>query len=941
MIKQFLTAAVFALSAAVLCDDNIVNAYYFKPALSYYDTTVKWRCGKNQQFTVKDGIMTLAPDKNSDSARASLSLSCDYSTADTLAVSFLYRSKGKNSISISFYNPEKRLQNRECVIPDSAEWKQFSQSVPFDRDAYSSGLSFHVTGKETFLEVKDLIVTENEPAGGDGKPLMLSGRECKAIFYCKSDESATYYDRRAARILRYCLAKTGGRLIPIVETKSDSDYSGEGIFVGKAAEKTGLLSRKELDGIREGGYAMRCSDGRLAIAGARPSGTAYGAVEFLKRVGIRYLAQNQFSFPQSEKIEPENFTESRNPAVPMRELSYRVGTPELYGYTSHDEFADFSFMGGHRGNCHSMLSVIPLKEFQDVKPDFFAMGSDGKRMHTNNGIKPYKVQYCLSNTKLHELAASRIIELMKADPYARYFYLFPGDGGDSYCKCKSCEALGSTTDRLLVFINAVAEITGKIYPDKYIMTLAYVDSCVPPVSQKPRENVLVLYTPYTSETWGSHLIFQHAANKTGLRHMAEWEKLCQANLGAFTYPSSCSESQNIWPAFQANYEFSKHFAEKGYRGVAYCGLVPTQAGGGLFQMNSFTDLQLKILAEVLCNPDYDIEKGIREYMDSYFGPASQSMYKYFSRIRRFPKETDWEQNTEKRMRGVITPEFASECLQYLDEAEKAAGNDARIRRNVIKEKYAMLWSDLSDNCRGRGKVGKNTFPVFAKRLAEFAKIAKELDSPYFGYTNVKQWFWDVAMLDVKDTPYWYNEPVIGELIRDPEKTIGATLPITQEKSDGGYVINAKGMFGGEGSNSSWFRADRIFMKILRRQSSTFGTVQFMLKLPETPKDAVTLKIYGIDNEKPEPSRMELIVNEKSIYQGNAPWEKNRWSEKDFIIPAGLLQQGENIFTIMNITPDTEKDGEGGANFVAKRNYTWGWFALGNARFIMPDTKKIR
>ena len=124
------------------------------------------------------------------------------------------------------------------------------------------------------------------------------------------------------------------------------------------------------------------------------------------------------------------------------------------------------------------------------------------------------------------------------------------------------------------------------------------------------------------------------------------------------------------------------------------------------------------------------------------------------------------------------------------------------------------------------------------------------------------------------------------------------------------------------------------MKILRRPSSGLGQVQLSVRLAQALTDKAILAVEGIDNEKTDPAFMRLIINGKTIHDGPVPWGKNVWTEEKFEIPPGLLVKGDNTITILNTTADKEKDGVGGINYQAKRNYYWGWFMISDTKIYL-------
>ena len=196
-------------------------------------------------------------------------------------------------------------------------------------EALDGVLPFGVKGKDAFLEVRNLKIRGIEAEKGDGRKLLLNGRECEAIYYLDDpdDPVTSRLDRDAAQMLRYAFAKTGGNLYPVKALPASLPSDRCAVFVGKAGLKSGLLDEKELKNIRDGGFAMRLKENRAAIAGARPSGVHFGVFRFLGKAGVVLLSQNRFNKAEGDAALKDFFT-AQNPAVPNRELLYRVEQPE-------------------------------------------------------------------------------------------------------------------------------------------------------------------------------------------------------------------------------------------------------------------------------------------------------------------------------------------------------------------------------------------------------------------------------------------------------------------------------------------------------------------------------------------------------------------------------------------------------------------------------------
>ena len=410
----------------------------------------------------------------------------------------------------------------------------------------SAALTFYCSGENAAFSLKDLVVREVEPVSESGRKLYLNGKECEAIYWAPGDTVNSYYDRKAAQMLRFALFRTGGKLIPVKKAVTESDYRTNAVFLGTAAEKCGLLAKKEISSVKEGGYVMKLTGNKLAIAGKRPGGVFLGVVDLLERMGISYLATDLFTKPHGNTLALKEFVQSRNPAVPMRlQDTLRYLRPELRGYSPHEEFANYRIINSFEGACHSVTSLLSIAEFGKTKPEFFALQADGRRMppDTNAAV----VQYCMSNTELTSLLAERLIEVMKADPHSTYYPFQPGDGAGRFCRCQECEKMGSATDRLLAWTNRVAEKTSRVFPEKKLLTFSYVDTYEPPVKVLPHKNVYVEYCPYHPEVWGSQIYYGHEYNKTGKEYMSAWEKRIPDQMAAFTYPVNYAESRMSGP----------------------------------------------------------------------------------------------------------------------------------------------------------------------------------------------------------------------------------------------------------------------------------------------------------------------------------------------------------------------------------------------------------
>ena len=923
---SFLSGLILLLELGA--SENLIDPQSFQQVLSWCSPALLWNAESRNNLSFTDGILQISPVQKSKRNYASQKIMLDFSTADKFNVSFDYKSRGTVIFAIDFRHQEKQLDSyHQKTLSATSKWQTFKYTVDAPEDSMEMIYSFTLQGESSSVQIKNMKILPVE-LKKTGKNFMLGDKKCEAVYYKDTTPANTFYDKRAGQIIRSMIRKAGGELLPLRKAIADTDYKRTAIYIGKAAEDAGIICQTDYQRLKAGGCFFRIKSGKAGIIGKRPGGVPLGAIEFLRHSGIIYISQAQLVYPETLCVATEE--KLVNPGIPFRS-NVSVPFMDRLGYTDIHEFANGYKIGGYREGIHSGPRFLPYSEFQKTHPEFFAMQADGQRLRKIPGRR-FDVHFCVSNKEAQKIIADRIIELFRSDLNSSAFNLLGGDGSDQYCRCSECSKWGLPGVRNILWVNAIAEHVAKEFPDRKIVTMAYVDTRKPPRNIKIHPNVLIAYCPY-EPAWMNHFIMDHPGNEEGWQEIRNWEKLCPQQMAAFTYPVSYREILNMWPVFQQNYDLCRYFAEHHYKMLMFCGYADLRNAGQIPARQNFAALGIYILNRVMINPQVDTNKEIDFFMKHYYGSAASEMQRYFNLIMKEPGKRRWEQNCERIIRGFATPELCRKGLKIFEAAEQRVRNEKQYLERVQREKIYLLWHNLTDNCRGNGRIGIREFPEYAKRLGEFCRLAKKFKLSYFQIDPAK-WFWETALLKISYKGAWYNAPQIDNLIKNPEKALGELYPNSQETTAYGFLISVQGITGGESSRSAWMSNQQRDVKILRRESSGLGLVQFNLKLEAKPQKDIAMLIEGIDNEKEKTSLMRILVNGNPVYENQVPWGKKNWSEIKFIIPASQLFKGNNVISIQNITPDTEKDGYGGINYISKRNYYWGWFMISSIKIYL-------
>jgi hypothetical protein len=574
---------------------------------------------------------------------------------------------------------------------------------------------------------------------------------------------ATARERLAADEIAAYLQRIAGPELERIELAEDG--VGEGIIaVGELALRAGIITQDELDAVARDGYVVRVAGGRAGICGWRDVGTVYGAYALLRELGVRFYA------PECEVVPARP-----NLVIPECELSasphyeWRGMTDNMkLGQTPDNDVGAPGEIGESGSWVHSADFLVPFDTYSEEHPEYFALGKDGKRLRRDPSRHRFDVHLCLSNPDVQRISAERMLYLIEEQPDRTFFGVSQGDGF-GWCECEACKALDAApgvemTDRLLEYVNFIARAVADKYPEKRILTLAYTFATSPPPQRvKPEPNVMVQFCPYPGRVECQSHDLTCEQNQKGLADFEGWLTACPDNMYIFDYPCGYREYYEPFGSFYAMKQKLDVYAERGIRGIFYCG-VPT----------SFRDLFVFVQSRLLWEPEADLESLIDEFMPVYYGPAAPHMRAYFDYFHAEFERRNIHQMCEGPNPGFVTPEFSQKGLDLIARAEAAAVGDDDVLSRVWAEKFCLLFADVNERNLGNGEIADSE-GAFARRLAEFARIARVREVRRIARRDSdaavpSDWLRQISGLQIDADP-WYEDETIDRLIAEPEKTL--------------------------------------------------------------------------------------------------------------------------------------------------------------------------
>ena len=213
------------------------------------------------------------------------------------------------------------------------------------------------------------------------------------------------------------------------------------------------------------------------------------------------------------------------------------------------------------------------------------------------------------------------------------------------CQCASCKEayakLGSMSAVYLDTVNKVAEIVEKEYPDILVEALAYHAEQLPPDNVKMRDNVIVKYAPirmsyYYALDEGKHnteggLTWLCPPSATQIpQQLKKWTSISK-HVYFYYYTLKLPifhPNPNIRPLSRS----FKLMRDAGVEGIFIEDL-------NLVKQHELNHLRAYLLAELMWDADYDVEKGTEEFCRLYYGPAYKQALQYLDLLH---SEDSWD-----------------------------------------------------------------------------------------------------------------------------------------------------------------------------------------------------------------------------------------------------------------------------------------------------------
>lgn len=456
-------------------------------------------------------------------------------------------------------------------------------------------------------------------------------------------------------------------------------------------------------GLGEEGFVIRTVGDTLVIAGGESRGTAYGIYTFLERwLGCRWFAPDCTHIPRREILTIPDIDHREQPALEYREPFYPGLTGgdwslhnKVNGCYCHLEESHGGKMSYASWLVHTFDRLVPPEMYFDSHPEYFSL------VHTPDHPEGIRLrdrsQLCLSNPEVLELVIQRVKETLRDHPEATIISVSQNDWGNP-CSCPACAAAdreeGSRAGSLLRFVNRVAEAIEEEFPQVAVDTLAYFYTRSAPRITRPRKNVIVRLCsiecgfnhPLSEDRPEAYQFFPDTQDgyekKSFVQDLTDWSGICR-RLYVWDYVTNFAHYLLPFPNLHVLGENIRFLASRGVKGIFEEGNASLSRTGELNQLRQY------LLAKLLWDPDYDLERGIGEFLAGYYGMAAPAMGEYVRLVQEKAPKDDRPMGIYHSPRDGFLPDRFAERADEIFVRAFAMAEDARILRRV-REAYLSV-----------------------------------------------------------------------------------------------------------------------------------------------------------------------------------------------------------------------------------------------------------
>ena len=631
---------------------------------------------------------------------------------------------------------------------------------------YIKRKGFVMSKRKVFLLVKILVVMVLFACIGC-KPAGAGSEQISCIVVPAQTSAA---EQHAADELSKYINRMTGQSVAVVK-EGEKETVGRAIILGRTTDN---LQKHNPDSWPLDTIYIGYGKGDITIIGQGEQGTLFAAYEFLHDQGCRWYmplmshaleagecipSRQSLAFPRKPKKHTPSFQDrgwhttaaSAGIEILFKDWAVRNGVNAITAGDTRIKYPPYLGYGRGKAMGHTLLGFLAsgnhpsrverVKEIFAAHPEWYPV-VDGKRTWMYRDGRP--VQACLSNPEIVEKVAKGVIEQFRDNPRWWVYSLGHNDEPSYWCECEACLAMdgpkstwkkndiydayprdpqckngpGAMSSRYVKFVNQVARIVAKEFPDKYISFYAYGSTHSP-----PRDSDWTLESNVVAEYADSGHCLRHGFDDTDCQNntsLVKWldEWTSKGKVMYYDYPPM-GGNFNLPTILTHSYKrYLSYFKKAGV--IGFSGENQGVWGGAAL----FHYLEARLLWDV----DTDVDKVVKEFCRDMYGPAAATMERFYNTFEQKLQELPGHLTY-----GHGVPDFDEDTMQtlsgYLDQARQQADSP------LVQKRLKMI--QVSMNCFVMAKMEANpgdqagaaAFEDYNQLRSETLKMIEEINLP--------------------------------------------------------------------------------------------------------------------------------------------------------------------------------------------------------------------
>jgi hypothetical protein len=457
----------------------------------------------------------------------------------------------------------------------------------------------------------------------------------------------------------------------------------------------------------EEGVTIKTSGDHVLIIGGAGNGMNNAVYEFLEKyLGCRYYSADAVLIPQNKNISvPANIDYTYTPAIKYRYIYFNPAFQGKYAAWNklHNTQEGKVSVPPFGLWVHSMFTLVPPDTYFATHPEYYAL-RNGKRT---------KTQLDLTNPDVLNIATRSLAAIIQKNPQAIFFSVSQMDN-NGYCQCDNCRKkaaeTGSQSGVIVDFVNKLAAA----FPDKTISTLAYNYSRNAPSNIKPAKNVNIMFC--ASKANHSISFANDKLRNSVYSDLKAWGKITD-NIFFWDYVADFRHLYLPFPIY--------HTLQPNIQFLASNKVTATFQQGWAYRGSDMSELKTYLLAQLLWNPDADIEKVKSEFVKYYYGPAAPYILQYLDALTSYVQSNKINLTTNDapldHVNDFLSPAQIKIYGQYFNDANKAAATNPVYSERVQNAEQSLRYAVLN----GISKSDKDSRNIrdYEAMLNQFKDVA--------------------------------------------------------------------------------------------------------------------------------------------------------------------------------------------------------------------------